>query len=74
MSSMRGHDHEALPAAPALAQQGLADHGRVSNGSDEGAHRPPALAGGVAITLRSWMPASAACRVRGIGVAVSVST
>ena len=30
--------------------------------------------GGVAITLSSWMPASAACRVRGIGVAVMVST
>ena len=30
--------------------------------------------GGVAITLTSMRPASAACRVRGIGVAVSVST
>ena len=69
---MRGHDVEGLAAAIVLAQQGLADHDRIE-GRDIGAHRQP-------VDRRRGDerqfadPDSASCRVRGIGVAVSVST
>jgi hypothetical protein len=52
-----GADHEALTAAPALADQGRA-HGRDIEGRDEGPDRQT-LAGGVASTLTSCRPTSA---------------
>ena len=65
-------DIEHLPAAQVLAHQRLAHHHRVV-GQDEGAHGE-AVHRRVAMTLMSRTPLSAICRVRGIGVAVSVST
>ena len=65
-------DIKALAAAITFAQQRFAHHQRIE-GHDEGAHRQP-------VDRRrgdersSRTPVSASCKVRGIGVAVSVST
>ena len=61
-------DEEALPAAPLLAQHRLAHDHRVPGSTK--VRVGCRFCGGVASTLTSRSPTSAACIVRGIGVAV----
>jgi hypothetical protein len=67
-----GRDEVALPAAIMFAQQGLAEHHRVPGHNV--VRTASRSTGGVWMTLSSRRPDIAICSVRGIGVAVSVST
>ena len=74
-SSMRGTDVKALAAAVLLAQQRLAHDGNADRRAVTKVRTARRSTGGVAIRLMSRTPVTAqAASVRGIGVAVSVST